>query len=406
MTKLYLILLLVIYSFNLFCQTDWTKHPDNPVLIPGGDGEWDESFVAPQSVIYYKSIYHMWYWGGILYESDRIGHATSPDGIKWTKDSNNPVLDVGMIGSWDDHFIHGCSVILIDSLFHMWYTGHTGEDLMKNWRIGHATSPDGVNWIKDTANPVKDLYPDGPLDDHWSVVVSVLSVKDQYHMYYLTGDWGGMRTAHATSEDGINWTKDPENPVLSPESNTWENEEALAQSVLFDGTTFHLWYNGNKHWEWRIGHAKSMDGSSWEKSYLHNPILIPSESGGWDDKSVAFNVVMDSAGVKYKTWYCGSRGGQTGSIGYAESLRETRVEDINIPGLFIYPNPTNSFLIIESGYPNISEIEIISLNGQLIYTKELERTTLQIDLSSFQKGVYIITIMSKDFVTTRKIIKL
>ena len=33
----------------------------------------------------------------------RIGHATSPDGITWTKDTNNPVLDVGPDGNWDDN---------------------------------------------------------------------------------------------------------------------------------------------------------------------------------------------------------------------------------------------------------------------------------------------------------------
>jgi hypothetical protein len=36
----------------------------------------------------------------------------------------------------------------------------------------------------------------------------------------------------------------------------------------------------------------------------------------------------------------------------------------------------------------------------------MEGTTQQLDLSSFQSGVYFITIRSKDFVTTRKIIKL
>jgi hypothetical protein len=36
----------------------------------------------------------------------------------------------------------------------------------------------------------------------------------------------------------------------------------------------------------------------------------------------------------------------------------------------------------------------------------MEGKSHQIDLSSFQKGVYFITIRSKDFVTTRKVIKL
>ncbi len=42
----------------------------------------------------------------------------------------------------------------------------------------------------------------------------------------------------------------------------------------------------------------------------------------------------------------------------------------------------------------------------MIHRTEMEGTSHQIDLSTFQKGVYFITIRSKDFATTRKIIKL
>ena len=72
----------------------------------------------------------------------------------------------------------------------------------------------------------------------------------------------------------------------------------------------------------------------------------------------------------------------------------------------IYPNPSNSILTIETGISDHYNIEITCLNGQMMYKTEMEGTTYQLDLSSFQKGVYFITIRSKDFVTTRKIIKL
>ena len=74
--------------------------------------------------------------------------------------------------------------------------------------------------------------------------------------------------------------------------------------------------------------------------------------------------------------------------------------------LSVYPNPTYKLLTIETGQPVSQTIELTSLNGQLINSTRMEGTTLQLDLSSFEKGVYFITIRSKDFVTTRKIIKL
>ncbi len=72
----------------------------------------------------------------------------------------------------------------------------------------------------------------------------------------------------------------------------------------------------------------------------------------------------------------------------------------------IYPNPAKELLTIETIHSGHQSIEITSLNGQLIYSDVMEGTSHEIDLSSFQKGVYFITIGSDDFVRTRKIVKL
>lgn len=72
----------------------------------------------------------------------------------------------------------------------------------------------------------------------------------------------------------------------------------------------------------------------------------------------------------------------------------------------IYPNPTHTELHIEAATPNHYLIEIASINGQVIVNQTMEGTVSKIDLSILQKGFYFITIRSKDFVTTRKIIKL
>ena len=74
--------------------------------------------------------------------------------------------------------------------------------------------------------------------------------------------------------------------------------------------------------------------------------------------------------------------------------------------LSVYPNPVSNLVTMQTAIPGHYNIKIISLSGQKIFETELEGTTHQLDLSSFQKGVYFITIRSKDFVTTRKIIKL
>ena len=88
-------------------------------------------------------------------------------------------------------------------------------------------------------------------------------------------------------------------------------------------------------------------------------------------------------------------------------LTPASVENHELEGIIsIYPNPTSSLLNIRAKQPGMYNVEISSLNGQLVLHKELEGTSHQLDISSFQKGVYFISISSKDFVNTRKIVKL
>ena len=70
------------------------------------------------------STYHLWYTGndGMTL---RIGHATSSDGINWTKDPANPVLDIGSPGAWDWLNVYGPSVVKVGAEYKLWYSGET-----------------------------------------------------------------------------------------------------------------------------------------------------------------------------------------------------------------------------------------------------------------------------------------
>ena len=81
-------------------------------------------------------------------------------------------------------------------------------------------------------------------------------------------------------------------------------------------------------------------------------------------------------------------------------------EEIPDSKVLVYPNPAYDFITVRSVYPENMSVEITSPKGQLISRKEMDGPTLQLDLSSFRKGVYFITIRSKDLLTTRKIVKL
>ena len=81
-------------------------------------------------------------------------------------------------------------------------------------------------------------------------------------------------------------------------------------------------------------------------------------------------------------------------------------KDYESPEIKLYPNPTTNILTIATDKSGQYSFEITSLKGHLIYKGEMEGPTHQIDLSSFPRGVYFVTIRSKVFVSTKKIIKI
>jgi hypothetical protein len=91
------------------------------------------------------------------------------------------------------------------------------------------------------------------------------------------------------------------------------------------------------------------------------------------------------------------------SVSYSDhtGMESPRMQDIRV-----YPNPASSYIFVETSISDQYSFGITSLNGQLLFSGQVEGTTHQLDLSSFQSGVYFITIRSKDFVITRKIVKL
>ncbi len=87
---------------------------------------------------------------------------------------------------------------------------------------------------------------------------------------------------------------------------------------------------------------------------------------------------------------------------YSYSYRAlTGTEDIKV-----FPNPVSELLTIEFSTHGSHQLEIISLNGQQIFSEKTEGSSCQFDLSAYPSGIYFLTIRSKDATRTKKIIKL
>ena len=335
-------------------QTEWEKYPGNPVLDLGESGTWEARAVDHPTVLFDGTEYQMWYSGhdGSNY---RIGYATSSDGIEWVKYPGNPVLDLGESGTWDDYHVARPAVLFNGTEHQMWYTGHDGS---KN-RVGYATSADGITWVKHPDNPVLDIGENGTWDDNSINSLTVLFNGTEYQMWYDGGDGSIVRIGHATSADGINWEKHPGNPVLDlGESGTWDDYHVAFPTVLSDGTEYHMWYTGHDGSNYRIGYATSADGILWEK-YADNPVLDLGESGTWDDYQVAGPTVLFD-GTEYHMWYTG-HDGSNGVVGYATSILSSPGSECQIVNRVLWKDIDQGWLAsgidVESGDKGVITVQ-------------------------------------------------
>ncbi|GIK38243.1 MAG: hypothetical protein BroJett011_20760 [Chloroflexota bacterium] len=293
------------------CVCNLTKATSNPVLSIGANGSWDDAEVWEPTVLKEGNVYKMWYLG---YDgaTSRIGYATSANGLTWTKHPGNPILSPGQ--SWEGSRVIAPSVISDTGagLYKMWYTGIDSSGVS---RIGYATSPDGVNWTKYSGNPVLNPGAGGSWEDEDVRSPAVLKVNSVYHMWYAGDDGTTIRIGHATSSDGLNWTKDPANPVLDVgPSGGWDWLDVYGPSVIQVGTNYQLWYSGKTLPEaWQTGYALSPNGSNWTR---HALVIPKGPTGAFDDDSADYPTVI-ADGNTFKIWYSGFRNGGTYNIGYA-----------------------------------------------------------------------------------------
>lgn len=120
-------------------RLSWTKH--GAPVFPATGGNYSKVII--NSVLKYNGEYYAYYDNHPLsgtYEG--INLATSTDGVHWDNYSANPILSASL--PWEGGGIGGASVVRDSSEFVMVYYNELGN------KIGMATSEDGIHWIKMT----------------------------------------------------------------------------------------------------------------------------------------------------------------------------------------------------------------------------------------------------------------
>jgi len=295
----------IFVNWGTTLPQNWIDYSNNPILNYNLNS-YNNNGVAQPKVMFINNQYKMWYLGLTNGAVSYVFYAESNDGIHWVS-KQSPVLYPGQPGSWDALAVQPGSIIYENGLYKMYYIGFA--DQYAQWNIGLAISADGVHWEK---HPEPLLY--GSSD--WEFQISVTTVihhNETYYLYYTGRNLPEYKIGLATSTDGITFTKYSGNPILTNTKN-WEGLGVYYPSVIFENNQFKMVYANSL--SSGFGFAYSPDGKNWTKKSTNPFYTNDDTANNWGAKKIAYPGYIKLSN-EYRIYYSGiSNNDQNFNIGF------------------------------------------------------------------------------------------
>lgn len=233
---------------------------NNDVVSPSALGAFDEHGIFPMNVLRLKDAIYGYTCGWSRRTSVdidmAIGFAQSDDrGETFRRLGQGPIL----ASSIHEPFLIGDPYVAVyEGGFHMWYIFGVAWKLYppsptpeRVYKIGHATSVNGIDWVKEEGRAV---IVDSIGDDECQALPTVIKIDALYHMFFCyryasdfrTNSARAYRIGHASSSDLSNWTRDDETLCIEPSGSGWDSEMVCYPHAFHIDGCIHLLYNGNE----------------------------------------------------------------------------------------------------------------------------------------------------------------
>lgn len=240
--------------------------------------------------------------------------------------SEDPVLDVGAPGHFDDNGAFQTSVLRgPDGRLLMYYVGfELSVHVRYRLLTGLAVSDDeGESFHRVRTTPILERSDAEPL---FRCGTFVRLEGGRYRLWYVAGGaWTEVNgkalpvydLRYLESEDGMAWpsTGRVTLPLDDP------NEHGFGRPyVLKSGTGYQMFFSVRKAdvGAYRMGYAESSDGVTWTRK--DRELGLDVSGAGWDSESIAYPAVVDTGGHRWM-YYNGNDFGGTG-FGVAELIEE------------------------------------------------------------------------------------
>lgn len=249
---------------------DIIRVSDHTAIPLGSLGCFDEHGIFPMNVVRHgKTLYgYTTGWSRRISVSveTAIGLTIShDDGETFQRIGDGPVLSASL---HEPFLVADGFVKVIGGTFHMWYIFGTAWQRYTNdaapertYKIGHAVSKNGIEWIKEEA---RQIIPDLLGADESQALPTVIEINGRYHMFFCyrqSSDFRanssrGYRIGHAWSNDLQTWARSDNNPLPESSPGEWDSDmQCYPHAFECDGSIY-LLYNGNEFGRHGFGLAK------------------------------------------------------------------------------------------------------------------------------------------------------
>lgn len=240
-----------------------------PVVELGKLGEFDEHGIFPINVLKHENNVFAYTSGWSRRTSVSIdmsiGLAISEnDGLSFKKYGNGGPI---MAATHNEPFLVGDPFVkYMNGSFHMWYifgvnwTRPTPDaDAERFYKIAHAISTDGINWIRNGKPIIADK-----LSSECQALPTVFYSEDRYHMYFCyrsaydfrNNKENAYRLGYAYSDDLINWHRDDTKSGIDVTEGAWDSEMMCYPNTFECDGNIYMLYNGNEFGKYGFGLAK------------------------------------------------------------------------------------------------------------------------------------------------------
>jgi predicted GH43/DUF377 family glycosyl hydrolase len=295
------------------------------IYSPNSHLWWSKTHAYLPTIDIMDSTIRVYYSSRDIQQIGRIGYVElNPKSFeKILKTTNEPILDKGGFGTFDEFGVNPCCIITKDSKKLLYYFGWQ-KSISSSYSIfcGLAISDDGgISFRRYSKAPILDRTDREPF---LRSSVSIIEDNGIYRMWYVSGDgWTDFNfkpcptyvIRYAESKNGFLWNS-TDKICITPKS---LGEFGFGRPwVIKDTDHYKMWYSvRTKSKPYFIGYAESFDGLEWTRN--DDIVGIHRSEDGWDSEMICFACVFDLFGDRHML-YNGNKHGIDG-FGYAKLMK-------------------------------------------------------------------------------------